>query len=42
MSLIHWEALATRANWRDYVLPGRTDEQFWADSPQEYILVAEK
>lgn len=31
MSLIHWEALATRENWRDYVLPGRTDEQFWAE-----------
>lgn len=35
MTLIHWEALALRENWRDYVLPQRTNEQFEDEGRQQ-------
>jgi len=30
-----WSELAERDDWRDYILPNRTDEQFWAEGREE-------
>ena len=35
-----WEALALGPSWREYVLPGRTDEQFWREGREQVEQLA--